>query len=146
MSKKIKVLVAESHPILLNNFCLLLEQETDIEVLAATKDVNEALELVGKIRPDVVVADISISPSSGNGADLMQRLKGCSYNTHVLAITQYDDAEYINKLMVAGASGLILKDSTIACLAGAIRTVGHGNTYLSPNIVANANDRYNLAS
>jgi two-component system response regulator NreC len=132
MLKKIQVLVAETHPILRNNFCLLLEQENDIEVLGATGDLEEALDLVQQVRPDVIVADISIPP--GNGADLMQKVKMRSDSTSVLAITQYDDEDYIHKLLKAGASGLILKDSTISCLAGAVRKVGNGDTYLSPNI------------
>lgn len=134
MLKKTKVLFAETHPILRNNFCLLLEQETDIEVLGATSDLEEALDLVQKVRPDVIVADISTP--SGNGTDLMQKLKKCSGYSNVIAITQYDDEEYLHTLLLAGASGLIMKDSTIACLAGAVRTVGLGKIYLSPSILS----------
>jgi DNA-binding NarL/FixJ family response regulator len=135
MTKKIKVLVAETHPILRSNLCLLLERETDIEVLGSASDLDGALELVHEKHPDVVIADISI-PTRG-GMELVQKLKIFADKTSVLAITQYDDEEYIHNLLVAGASGLLMKDSTVACLAGAVRTVVKGGTYLSPNMQTN---------
>ena len=143
MIKKIKVLVAETHDIIRDNLCLLLEREEDIEVLGSTSNLDDALDLVRKKQPDVIVADISIPFIAGiAGINLVQKLKCFADKTSILAITQYDDEDYINNLLGAGASGFLMKDSTVSYLAGAVRAVSKGGTYLSPNMCANSNYIY----
>jgi len=140
MPKKIKVILTEKHSIQRQSMCVLLELETDIDVIGAKDNLTEALDLARDIPSDVFVVDLSIPYQ--NGTETLQKIKQELPDIGIVAITQYEDEEYINKLLIAGVSGLVLKDTTMACLVNAVHVVGRGKIYISPKILASWQNTY----
>ena len=108
----------------------LLMSQPDINVIAQAENGREAIQLVEKLHPDVVVMDVSMPEL--NGIQATERLKGCCLKTKVLALTAYDDNGYLRQLLEAGASGYVLKRAAAEELVKAIRVVAAGGVYLDP--------------
>lgn len=128
----IKVLLAEDHIIVRKGLYALLKKEIDIDVIGEAGDGREAVEMVEKLRPDVVLMDISMP--SLNGIEATRRIKNKFPNTKVLILTMHDSEEYIFQLLRIGASGYVVKMAAPAELISAIRAVHQGHTFLSPSI------------
>jgi DNA-binding NarL/FixJ family response regulator len=128
--KKTTVILADDHKIILEGLKNLLEDEFDI--LAQVQDGRELLESVKKLRPDVVVVDISMPLL--NGIDAVRQLKSTYSDLKVVFLTMHNDAMYAKEAFDVGASGFVLKHSAPSELITAIHEALKGNTYLSPTI------------
>ncbi|OGO23059.1 MAG: hypothetical protein A2Z28_08700 [Chloroflexi bacterium RBG_16_51_9] len=129
---KIKVLVVDDHTIVRDGICTLLALAGDIEVVGEAANGNEALKMVEKTEPDVVLMDISMPIM--DGLEATRRICREFPRTKVLVLTQYDDKEYVFPIIQAGASGFISKVASSSELAPGIRSVFHGDSYLSPSV------------
>ncbi len=129
---KIKVLVVDDHTIVRDGICALLALAADIEVVGIAANGIEALQIVRAQQPDVVLMDIAM-PIMG-GLEATRRLSKEFPKSRVLILTQYDDKEYVFPVIDAGACGFISKVAASAELAEGIRSVCHGDSYLSPSI------------
>ena len=129
--QKIRVLVVDDHPIVRDGVCSLLGLTPDIEVVGEAANGAEALEVVNKLMPDVVLMDTAM-PIMG-GLEATRRICKEFPTIRVLAFTQYDDKEYVFPVIESGACGFISKTAAIAELALAIRSVHHGDSFLSPS-------------
>ena len=116
-----------------------LAGEPDIDVIGDAADGGQAVELAGRLRPDVVIMDIRMPGIDGITAT--RRLAGDSRHK-VLVMTTFDLDEYIVDALRAGASGFILKDATSAELVHAVRVVAAGDALLSPQVTRRLLDRY----
>ena len=116
-----------------------LAGEPDIHVIGDVADGGQAVELAGRLRPDVVIMDIRMPGIDGITAT--RRLTGDSRHK-VLVMTTFDLDEYIVDALRAGASGFILKDATSAELVHAVRVVAAGDALLSPQVTRRLLDRY----
>ena len=130
--QKIKVLVADDHTIVRDGICALLRLAGDIEVVGEAANGKEALEMVRKLMPDVVLMDISM-PVMG-GLEATRRIHKEFPRTKVLVVTQYDDKEYVFPVIEAGAAGFISKAAASSELASGIRSVHRGDSFLSPSV------------
>jgi len=130
--QKIRVLVVDDHTIVRDGICALLALAGDIDVVGEATNGNEALKLIEKLQPDVVLMDVSM-PIMG-GLEATRRISKEYPNTRVLIITQHDDKEYVFPVIEAGASGLISKAGASSELAAGIRAVYHGDSFLSPSV------------
>ena len=130
--QKIRVLVVDDHTIVRDGICSLLGLTPDIEVVGEAADGREALEVLRKLMPDVVLMDIAM-PIMG-GLEATRRIHKEFPRTRVLVLTQYDDKEYVFPVIEAGASGFISKAAASSELASGIRSVYHGDSYLSPSV------------
>jgi two-component system response regulator NreC len=128
----IKVLLAEDHIIVRKGLYALLKKEIDIKVIGEAGDGREAVEMVEKLRPDVVLMDISMP--SLNGIEATRRIKKNFPNTKVLILTMHETEEYIFQLLRVGASGYVVKMAAPAELISAIHAVHRGHSFLSPSI------------
>jgi len=128
--QKIRVLVVDDHAIVRDGVCALLGLTPDIEVIGEAANGMEALEIARKLNPDVVLMDIAM-PIMG-GLEATRRICKESPGTKVLALTQYDDKEYVFPVIEAGASGFISKVAASSELAAGIRSVYCGDSFLSP--------------
>lgn len=128
----IKVLLAEDHTIVRKGLYALLKKEYDIQVIGEAGDGREAVEMVEKLRPDVVLMDISMP--SLNGIEATRRIKKRFPNTKVLILTMHDSEEYIFQLLRIGASGYVVKMDAPEELVSAIHAVQRGHSFLSPAI------------
>ena len=129
---KIKVLVADDHTILRDGICALLALAEDMEVVGEASNGSEALEMVEKVNPDVVLMDIAMPIM--NGLEAMLRLHKEFPRTRVLVLTQYDDREYVLPAIQAGALGFISKIAASSELISGIRSVYRGDSFLSPSV------------
>jgi DNA-binding NarL/FixJ family response regulator len=130
----ITILLAEDHKIVREGTRQLLEQSADMQVVGEASDGLEAVRLAAEIQPDVIVMDVRLPHL--NGIEATRTITARFPKIKVLILSAYDDDSYVFPLLDAGASGYLLKTSSGAELAEAIRLVYAGQTALSPRISA----------
>jgi len=131
---KIRVIVADDHPLLRDAMRNTLAKQEDIEVIGEASDGEEAVKLSSELNPDVVIMDI-VMPRL-NGIEATKRIRETSSDTAVLILTAYDDDRYVIGLLEAGAAGYLLKSARGQALVDAIRAVSAGESVLHPTIIA----------
>jgi DNA-binding NarL/FixJ family response regulator len=129
--KKIKVLIVDDHTLVRDGIRALLELIADIEVVGEAVNGRKALEKVEQLVPDVVLMDLAM-PMMG-GLEATRRIRKRFPGTKVLALTQYDDSDYVIPLIEAGARGFVTKMAAFSELASAIQAVYRGESFLSPS-------------
>jgi len=138
--KKIRVLIADDHTLVRDGIRALLSLAADIEVIGEASDGKEALQKVRQLAPDVVLMDLAM-PTMG-GLEATRRIRREFAGTKVLALTQYDDSEYVIPIIEAGARGFVTKMAAFSELASAIQAVYNGDSYLSPSAAAALVEEY----
>lgn len=132
MTAPIRVLVADDHTIVRTGIRHVLESDAGFDLVGEAGNTGEALTLAERLRPDVVVVDISMPGESG--LQLAARLRSGIPEARVLILSMHDNAEYVLESLRAGASGYLLKDTAGTELRNAIRAVFRGESYFSPPI------------
>jgi len=128
----IEILLADDHRIMRDGLSALLKNEPDIEVVAEAENGREAVEMSRKLKPNVVVMDISMSGL--NGVEATRQILALDDNVKVLVLSMHADKRFVTGALSAGASGYVLKDCAFEELVRAIHTVAMNQTYLSPSI------------
>ena len=128
---KIRVLVVDDHTIVRDGICALLRLAGDIEVVGEAANGREALEMVRKLMPDVILIDIAMP--NMNGLEATRHIRKEFPQVKVLVLTQYDDKEHVFWAIEAGASGFISKTVSSSELVSGIRSVFRGDSFLSPS-------------
>jgi DNA-binding NarL/FixJ family response regulator len=136
----IKVIVADDHRIVREGLCSLLEKEKDITVVGQAENGQTAVRLAQRLKPDVVVMDITMPDL--NGMEAAQRICAAPSRTKVIGLSMHSDRHFVTRMLKAGAAGYLLKDSAFGELAEAIRAVAAGRKYLSPSIGESLIDDY----
>jgi len=126
---KIRVLLIDDHPILRRGLAQLINQEADLTVCGEAEDAPKAFELVGTLRPDVAVVDISLK--SGNGIELIKNVKARYPELAMLVLSMHDESLYAERALRAGGLGYIMKEEAIEQVLVAIRRVLTGEIFLS---------------
>ncbi len=132
LSKKIRVLLADDHKILRQGVRMLIDSQTDMEVVGEAKTGREAIDEARRLKPDVVVMDVSMPEL--NGIEGTRQICDEMKHTRVLALSMHKDSVYVREILRAGARGYLLKDSEDDDLVRAIRCVQRGEAFLSPAI------------
>jgi len=130
MPKPITVLLVDDHAMFRAGIRALLEAEGHVQVVGEGSSGDEAVDLVRKLKPDVVVMDLSMPGS--NGLEATRRIAALELNTHVLVLTVHAEEEYLVPVVEAGASGYLTKTSADTDLLEAIRIVARGQVFLPP--------------
>ena len=130
----VRVLIADDQPLVRAGFRVILEAEPDIEVVGEASDGLEAVELAGRLQPDVVCMDIRMPNLDGVEATRRLAGQGVEHPVKVLVLTTFDLDEYVVEALRAGASGFLVKDVPAAELARAIRVVAAGEALLAPGV------------
>ncbi len=128
------VLIADDHPSLLSGLVSLLEET--FEVVGAVVNGHLLVEAAARLRPDVVVTDISMPGL--NGLEALEQLKAARSDIKVVVLTMYADAALAAEAIRAGASAFVVKVSAAEELATAINEVLQGRVYLSPDVPRDA--------
>jgi two-component system, NarL family, response regulator LiaR len=131
---KLTVLIADDHPLVREALLRSLEDQEDMQVVAEASDGDEAVELVSKLKPNIVVMDV-VMPRL-NGIEATRKIKEIAPDTAILILTAYDDDEYVLGLLDAGAAGYLLKSARGRDLVRAIRAIRAGESVLHPKIIA----------
>jgi DNA-binding NarL/FixJ family response regulator len=125
----IRVLIADDHGIVRSGLRMLIERQTDMQVVAEADDGVAALESTQSQRPDVAVLDVSMPRMTGLQA--AREIRSHVPDTRVLLLSMHDDERYFLEGLEAGAAGYVLKRAADTDLIGAVRTVADGRTFLS---------------
>ncbi|MFE6532847.1 response regulator [Streptomyces rochei] len=128
----IRVVIADDQQMVRQGFTVLLNTQSDIEVIGQAVDGLDAVSKVAEFSPDVVLMDIRM-PELG-GIEATRRIVGASPDIRVLVLTTFDLDEYVYEALVAGASGFLLKDASADQLAEAVRVVAAGDALLAPGV------------
>jgi two-component system, NarL family, response regulator NreC len=128
----IRILLADDHALVRHGFRMILAAQPDMEIAGEAGNGREAVELAEKLKPDVVVMDVTMPEL--NGIEATRRLIELSPRTRVLALSMHKDNVYVREILRAGARGYLLKDSADADLLAAVRAVAKGEGYLSPGV------------
>ncbi len=136
MTPKIRVVIADDHAILREGVRALLQLHPDIEVVGEAADGMQALAEVERLDPDLVLMDIAM-PGLG-GIEAALEMKKLGRRARILILSQYEDREYVRRLLKAGVSGYVLKKSAGKELANAIRAVHRGGLVLDPEVARTA--------
>ena len=131
-AQSIAVLFAEDHQIVREGLRTLLAAAEDIEVIGEASTGRQAVDLVQKLHPAVVVMDIAMPLL--NGLEATRQILDAAPETKILILSAHGDDAYIKKAMALGASGFLLKQTSAHVLSNAIREIYKGNTYFSPSI------------
>jgi DNA-binding NarL/FixJ family response regulator len=132
--KEIRVLIVDDHTLVRQGIRSLLALAADIEIVGEAADGREAVEKVRQLAPNVVLMDLAM-PKMG-GLEATRRIRKEFPATKVLAVTQYDDSEYVIPVIEAGARGFVTKMASPLELASAIQAVYRGDSFLSPSAAA----------
>jgi DNA-binding NarL/FixJ family response regulator len=128
--KRITVLLAEDHTIVREGFRALLELDDDIEVVGEAQDGRQAVAMVGKLRPSVVVMDVAMPML--NGLEATRQILESFPSTRIVILSSHTDEAYIKDATESGAVGFLLKQASAGDLSESIREVNKGNVYFCP--------------
>lgn len=120
----IRVVVAEDHPVTREGVTNLLEKAVDIEVVGEATDGVEALRLVEDLAPDVLLLDMELPGLKG--VEVAQQLQASGSPVCILALSAYDNKEYIRGLLSSGAAGYLMKEEVPNTIVEAVRGVARG--------------------
>jgi DNA-binding NarL/FixJ family response regulator len=127
--KKIKVLIADDHPVVLEGLALMLKQAADIAVIGFAKNNDELINRTKKLNPDVVILDLMMPGSTPQGN--VKELKALKTKPAILCCSSVTDGAVISDLVKSGISGYIMKSTTVVELQTAIRKIAEGGNYFS---------------
>ena len=136
---KISVLIVDDHPVVRQGLHSFLQLQNDLEIVGEAADGLEAVEKVDELLPDVVLMDLVMPKVDGIAA--IRRITALSPSTRVLVLTSFSDDDKVFSAIKAGALGYLMKDSSPADLAEAIRAVYRGEPSLDPEIAKKLMDQ-----
>ncbi len=131
---KIRLLIVDDHPVVRDGLRGMLERQPDFEVVGEAGDGREAVSLVERLKPDIVLMDLKMPVMDGVTA--LGEIKVHSPQVQVLVLTTYDSDADILPAIEAGAAGYLLKDSSRDDLYDGIRAAARGETVLAPAVAA----------
>jgi len=132
MNQRLRILIAEDHTILREGLRALLSSNPNNEIVGEAENGRAAVRLVGTLKPNLVLMDLSMPGT--NGIEAISEIKKRFPETRVLTLTVHKTEEYIRETLQAGVDGYVLKDATYTELMMAIKSVVNGKIYLSPGI------------
>src|SRR6201984_3449392 len=131
---KIRIVVADDHPIFRDGLCKLLALEEDFEVVAQAQDGRQVLDVLQQFEPDILLLDLKMPGLDGLAT--LQRLQASRNKTRVIVLTASDDKNEFVQAMKLGTSGIVLKQTATELLIKSIRKVHAGEIWLDSHTTA----------
>ena len=104
---KSKIYILDDHPIVIEGLKKLIDSQEDMQVIGSAEDANTALQQISKLKPDIVILDITLKDRSG--VDLIKKLKASHPNLQILVYSMHDENVYAERCLRAGAMGYVMK-------------------------------------
>jgi DNA-binding NarL/FixJ family response regulator len=136
---KARVLIVDDHEMLCDGMRLMIEHQPDLEVCGQAADESTALRQFRQARPDLVIVDISLK--TGNGIDLIKRLKTVDSAARILVYSMHDEQVYAERALRAGAMGYVTKQKPAQAILHAIRHVLGGKLHFSDEVTQRVLER-----
>ena len=128
---RLRIRLADDHTIVRQGLVSILKAVPEFEVVAEAADGSEAVDKAVETRPDVVILDVTMPRLSG--LEAARRIHRALPQSRILVLTMHDDEEYVLKMVRAGASGYLLKDSAASELLAGIHALKSGKAYFGPH-------------
>jgi len=132
--RRTKILLVDDHAVVRFGMAQLINREADLTVCGEEEDASQAMEAISKLKPDLVIADISLKESSG--LELMRNIKAQYPKLPVLVVSAHDESVYAEVAFRAGALGYLMKEEALGKVITAIRRVLGGGIYVSDDLAA----------
>lgn len=142
--RKVKVLIADDHPLVREGLCKILSFEELIEVVGEAENGDQAAEMAFRINPDVILMDINMPVT--NGIEATKIIKSQRPEIGIIALTIHDQEEYLFELIKAGISGYALKDISPDLLIQTILGIARGESFIPPSMTARIFAEFNRLS
>jgi len=146
MKTKIKIVIADDHPIIRKGLVDIIEQETDIEILGQAANGEEAINIIIKTLPDIAIVDVNMPIKSG--FDVAREIAKSKTRVQIIFLTMHDEQEMFKHALELNVSGYIMKDCAAEDIIDCIRAVHNDDFYFSPslskNFIANHKERFNF--
>ena len=137
---KIRILIADDHPVVREGLSAMLSREKDIEVVGEAENGRKAIEKARELQPDIILMDLRMPEV--DGIEAMRQIKMDNPEIEFIVLTTYDNDEYIFKGIESGARAYLLKDSPREDLFKAIRVVSKGGSLIEPAVAGKVLDRF----
>lgn len=131
---KIRVVVVDDHPVVRDGISTMLDLSDDIEMVGQARDGLDAVNVVARLKPDVVLMDLQMP--NMDGVKATRKIRERTPDTEIIILTSYDNEAYLFDAIRAGARGFLLKDVTRQDLWAAIRAANRGESLLQPSVAA----------
>ena len=132
MKNKIKILIADDHPLMRQGLATLLDADPGLQIVGDAKNGADAVKKASELKPDVIVMDLSMPVM--DGVEATRLIREANLGTKVLILTTYGTSADIAHAIDAGASGALVKDAEYNRLISAIHAIAEGGTAFSPEI------------
>lgn len=130
MPGKIRIIIADDHPIFRGGLRQIISADESIEIIGEADNGEKALEIIHELKPDIAVLDIDMPKKTG--LDVIRELKDS--NTKIIFLTMYAEEDIFDEAMDFGIKGYVLKDSAVNDIIECILSVNEDNYYISPNV------------
>lgn len=130
--KKIRILIADDHPVFRSGLMKIIETDSEIEIIGEADNGETALNKIIELNPDVALIDIDMPKMTG--IQVLKELKKRKLNNKTIFLTVYSDESIFDEAMNIGINGYVLKDSAISDIIDCIRTVAAGKYYITPSL------------
>ena len=129
---RIKIIIADDHPMMRSGVKSVLLKDQQIEILAEANDGKEAYDFILKFNPDVALIDVEMPKMTG--LEIARQINSEKINTKIIFLTMYKDEDMFNEAMDAGAFGYVLKENAVEDVLESVKIVSEGKHYISPMI------------
>ena len=134
MSDKIKIIIADDHPIVRNGLKQAIESDSNLVVLGEANNGEEAVDLIEKLSPEIAVLDIDMPKMDGFAA--AREIQTRRFDVKIIFLTIHSEEDLFHSALDLGANGYILKDSVVTEIVTCINAVANGNFYVTPSLTS----------
>ena len=132
MKNKVRVILADDHPIFMSGLQQIIEEDENIEIAGTALNGEKALEIIYERKPDIAVLDIDMPKMTG--LEVLRAMNETKSKTKVVFLTVYASEDMFDEAMELGTNGYVLKDCAVNDIVECIHKVNEGNYYISPTI------------
>jgi DNA-binding NarL/FixJ family response regulator len=139
MSTKTRIFIVDDHPLLRRGLAELINREIDMVFCGEAEDSPTAMKLIGQIKPDLVIVDISLK--GYNGIELIKNIKAFDPKIQVLVLSMHDESVYAMRVLKAGAKAYVMKQEVVDKVMEAVRRIRAGKVFVSERVASRMLDQ-----